>query len=68
MLARGAEVRSTTLTEAFGWADYQALHGERAVLLLAIEPRGWMHVASEPLSFSPAAGWTLLALIEPAAQ
>jgi len=68
MLARGAEVRSTTLTEAFGWADYQALHGERAVLLLAIEPRGWMHVASEPLPFSPAAGWTLLALIEPAAQ
>ena len=38
------------------------------VLLLAIEPRGWVHVASEPLSFSPAAGWTLLALIEPAAQ
>ncbi|UUY08593.1 sodium:proton antiporter [Pseudomonas sp. J452] len=65
LLARGAEVRSTTLTVAFGWDDYRALHGNRATLLLAFDPRGWVHVASEPLAFIPAADWTVLALIEP---
>ncbi|WP_068827990.1 cation:proton antiporter [Pseudomonas sp. BMS12] len=64
-LARGAEVRSTTLTGSFGWQDYQALHGERATLLLAFDPKGWFHIASAALNFTPDADWTLIALIEP---
>ena len=64
-LARGAEVRSTTLSSSFGWQDYQALHGERATLLLAFDPKGWFHIASAELNFTPSADWTLLALIEP---
>ena len=64
LLARGGEVRSTTLSETFGWPEYQALHGERATLLLAFDPRGWVHVAGGPLAFIPAPGWTLLALVE----
>lgn len=65
LLAHGAEIRTTTLSSTFGWADYQALHGSRATLLLAFDPRGWVHVASEHLAFSPSVDWTLVALIKP---
>lgn len=68
LLARAAEVHSTTLTGSFGWHEYQALHGCRANLLLAIDPRGRIHVASDPLNLIPAAGWTLVALIEEAPE
>ncbi len=63
-LARGAEIRATTLSANFGWQDYQDLHGERAILLLAFDPKGWFHIASEELDFTPDADWRLLALIE----
>ncbi|BAN50356.1 sodium:proton antiporter [Metapseudomonas resinovorans] len=63
-LAKGADVRTTTLTAAFGWEEYQALHGNRATLLLARDPRGWVHVATQPLDFTPEKDWTLVSLIE----
>ena len=63
-LARGDEVRSTTLTQAFDWNAYNALYGRRATLLLARAPNGWLHIATQPLSFTPGTGWTLMALIE----
>ncbi|MBB2494575.1 cation:proton antiporter [Aquipseudomonas ullengensis] len=68
LLTRGAEIRSTTLTPNFGWSEYQALHGHRANLLLAIDPRERVHVASEPLAFTPGPDWTLVALIEEAQE
>ncbi|MEO4046109.1 sodium:proton antiporter [Pseudomonas sp. CAU 1711] len=66
-MARGAEIHTTTLTANFGWQDYRELHGERAVLLLAFDPKGWFHVATAELEFTPGADWILLALIEPKA-
>lgn len=63
-LARGDEVRCTTLTPAFDWAAYTALHGRRATVLLARAPNGWLHLATQPLPFTPGTGWTLVALIE----
>ena len=65
LLGQGAELYSTNLTEAFGWDDYQALHGERATLLFARDSSGWVHVVTPDSSLKPAAGWTLLALIQP---
>jgi hypothetical protein len=65
LLGQGAELYSTHLTEAFGWDDYQALHGERATLLFARDSSGWVHVVTPESSLKPAAGWTLLALIQP---
>ena len=62
-LSAGAEIRSTTLTNGFGWAEYQQMHGQNADLLLALNPQGHVLVASQPLSFEPATGWTLVALI-----
>lgn len=64
LLARGAEVRSTLLSENFGWDDYQTLHGDRANLLFARDPNDWLHVATPEQPLKPTSGWTLIALVE----
>ena len=63
-LSKGAEVRTTTLTNTFDWSAYQSLHGDRAVVLIARDPNGWIHIATQPFSLQPCADWTLVALIE----
>lgn len=63
-LSKGAEIRTTTLTATFDWQAYQQLHGETALILLARDPRGWIHVATQPLDIQPGPGWTLVALID----
>ncbi|MFO2463777.1 cation:proton antiporter [Pseudomonas sp. 15FMM2] len=65
LLGQGAELYSTNLTDGFGWDDYQALHGERAILLFARDASGWVHVVTPQSSFKPGPGWTLLAVIQP---
>lgn len=64
LLSRGAEIRTTLLTDTFGWNDYQALHGESAILLFARDPNGRMHVATPQSTLAPGTGWTLLSLID----
>ncbi|MFJ4064897.1 cation:proton antiporter [Pseudomonas sp. NPDC089996] len=64
-LLEGGELFSTTLTEAFGWPHYLALHGERATLLFARDAHGWVHVACPDAPLNPQAGWTLVSLIDP---
>ncbi|KIV71371.1 sodium/proton antiporter (CPA1 family) [Pseudomonas sp. SLBN-26] len=63
-LGRGAEIRITTLTEAFDWAAYQAFHGNRATLLLARDTRGWVHIAGPSQALEPQPGWSLVALVD----
>ncbi|MNN02791.1 potassium/proton antiporter [compost metagenome] len=65
LLNNGAELYSTHLTETFGWADYQALHGERANPLFARDGSGWVHVFGPDSVLKPGPGWTLVALIQP---
>lgn len=65
LLNQGAELYSTTLTEAFTWDAYQQLHGERATLMFARDNHGWVHVATPEHALQPQPGWTLVALIEP---
>jgi CPA1 family monovalent cation:H+ antiporter len=67
-LLAGGELFSTTLTEAFGWQQYLALHGDRATLLFARDPHGWVHVACPDAPLPPQAGWTLVSLIDPEPQ
>lgn len=67
-LHQGSELFSTTLTEAFGWQQYLALHGERATLLFARDAHGWVHVACPDAPLQPLAGWTLVSLIDPQPQ
>ncbi|UXY51909.1 cation:proton antiporter [Pseudomonas tohonis] len=63
-LSRGADIRTTTLTTNFDWNAYRALNGDQAVLLLARDPRGWVHLASAEAPLRPEAGWSLVALVE----
>lgn len=63
-LGRGAEIRITTLTEAFDWPAYQAFHGNRATLLLARDTRGWVHIAGSSQALEPQPGWSLVALVD----
>jgi len=63
-LGRGAEIRITTLTEAFDWAAYQAFHGNRATLLLARDTRGWVHIAGPSQALEPQPSWSLVALVD----
>ncbi|MEC6742169.1 sodium:proton antiporter [Pseudomonas qingdaonensis] len=64
---QGAELYTTHLTEAFGWADYQALHGDRATLLFARDASGWVYVVGPDMALKPGPGWTLVALVQPQA-
>lgn len=63
-LARGAEIRATTLSESFSWEHYRSLHGDATTVLMTLDPRGRTHIASGELSVTPGPGWTLLALID----
>jgi hypothetical protein len=65
LISNGAELYSTTLTDGFGWEDYQALHGNRATLLFMRDDSDWVHVVTPETALKPGSGWTLLALIQP---
>lgn len=65
---RGAEVRRTTLTESFTLAEFQALHGERATLLFTLDTKGRLEIVSAEKPLEPAAGWTLMSLIDPGSE
>lgn len=67
-MSQGAELYTTTLKEGFDWEDYRALHGDRATLLFMRDSTGWVHVVTPDSMLKPSAGWTLLALIQPASQ
>jgi NhaP-type Na+/H+ or K+/H+ antiporter len=67
-LSKGAEIRTTTLTKTFDWPAYQTLHGEKAVVLMACDPSGWIHIATQPLEIQPGPEWTIVALIDAAPE
>ncbi|WP_371230335.1 cation:proton antiporter [Pseudomonas sp. QE6] len=68
LIARGAEVRSTLLSDNFGWAEYQAQHGSRALLLFARDTNGRLHIASPDRPLTPGTGWTVISLVEEAPE
>nr|WP_282452594.1 sodium:proton antiporter [Lysobacter sp. CAU 1642] len=67
MLDNGAAIKSTKLSENFGWKDYREKHGQAAMLLFAIDERGFLRPAHETREWQPKAGWTVITLIPKAA-
>ncbi|MBI1424790.1 MAG: sodium:proton antiporter [Gammaproteobacteria bacterium] len=67
MLGEGAEIRSTKLSEEFGFDEYYKKYF-RAVPLFAITPRGKLLVYTAERELNPAVGWTIISLIPPAEQ
>ncbi|WP_455221630.1 cation:proton antiporter [Kaarinaea lacus] len=61
MLGEGAEIRSTGLTDEFGFDEYYKKY-YRAVLLFAINPRGKLFVYTAEIDLKPTAGWTVVSL------
>jgi NhaP-type Na+/H+ or K+/H+ antiporter len=64
-VVRGAEIRQTSLSEAFGFEQFCAKYGERATPLFAIDPKGRVEIFTDENHFAPKAGWVVLALIDP---
>ncbi|MHC4548197.1 MAG: cation:proton antiporter [Planctomycetota bacterium] len=62
--ASGATVKATKLTEQFGFEQWRARHGDRALPLLAIDGDGRVDVATLDQLLAPEAGETLVALVE----
>jgi CPA1 family monovalent cation:H+ antiporter len=64
LLEKGAKIRSTPLTEKFGFSDlYKQAHGH-LIPLFAISPRGELRIFSTDRDLEPQAGWTVLSIAE----
>ncbi len=67
LLAAGWRIKANALTVAFDWPAFVAQHGADTVLLFGIEPGGKLRVASNRRRTEPRSGWTVIALVPPAA-
>jgi CPA1 family monovalent cation:H+ antiporter len=63
-LVRGAELRTTRLTESFGMNEYRERYGERAVPLFALDPKGRAEVFAAGAKFEPGPEWSVVALVD----
>ncbi|WP_455209139.1 cation:proton antiporter [Kaarinaea lacus] len=67
LLGEGAEIRSTRLSDEFGFDEYYKKY-YRAVPLFAINPRGKLLVYTADTDLNPVAGWTIISLIPKAVE
>ncbi|WP_295389419.1 sodium:proton antiporter [uncultured Thiodictyon sp.] len=65
-LDRGFTIRATPLTATFDFAAFSEKWGERALPLLALDPKGTLHIFATREQPQPLPGWTLLSLLPPA--
>jgi CPA1 family monovalent cation:H+ antiporter len=65
MLAEGAEIRATQLSEEFAFEDFHRHYWKRAVPLFGIDPRGRLRIFTAQDPLEPKPGWTILALVLP---
>jgi CPA1 family monovalent cation:H+ antiporter len=64
LLSQEWVIRSTGLTDHFGWEDYREAWAERALPLMAISPEGQLHPFAEGSHFSPAADWQMVSIVK----
>ncbi|MFO1507654.1 MAG: sodium:proton antiporter [Lysobacterales bacterium] len=67
LLEEGWTIRGTRLSKVFDWPMFLARNGEDSRPLFALDDRGAFRVVSERRGFVPGEGWTVLALVPPAA-
>ncbi len=63
LLDDGAEVRSTTLTDEYGFSDYQETYGDRFLVLFIIDNDDRLHVVTDQASVDPESGEKLISLV-----
>lgn len=65
LLAAGARVKATRLSDSFDFAQYLAARPDRpAIPLFALNPKGYAQPFTLDQELQPAAGWTILGLHE----
>jgi len=62
LISQGAEVRSTSLTEAFTFADLQKKYPGRMIALFAVSPRGSLRLFTTQQRPNPENGWKVVYL------
>ncbi|MFC6632400.1 cation:proton antiporter [Microbulbifer taiwanensis] len=65
LVAKGATIRTTGLTETFTIEDYRETYGNRATPLYALGPQGKIHICTVTHEFALEAGWQVVSLIAP---
>jgi CPA1 family monovalent cation:H+ antiporter len=64
LLSQGWELRSTELTDNFGWKNYRERWKERALPLMGISPKGQLHPFAEDSTVSPDADWQVISVVK----
>lgn len=64
LISKGARIRSTKLTESFGFDELYKQSRGRLIPLFAITPKGQLRIFTAQTKLEPQAGWTILSLAE----
>ena len=67
-LQTGWRIKSSALSDSFGWPEFLVEHGADAVLLFGVEPNGRLRVVNNQRKTEPKSGWTVIALVPPAQE
>jgi len=62
LLSRGAEIKTTTLTEGYDYESYQAQNGGTRIAMLAWNTKRQLMVMSADSDWKPESGWTIASL------
>lgn len=65
LLSQGATIKTTRLSEDFGFGQWQEQNAGSRSLLMAVTPEGRLCMFAPDVSPEPKAGWTLLAIDTP---
>jgi len=64
LISKGVKIRSTKLTESFGFDDLYKQSRARLIPLFAITPKGRLRIFTAQGKLEPKEGWTVLSLSE----
>lgn len=62
MISRGAEIRTTRLTDSFSYQDFKKSQQDEAILLFAMDGKKRLHIVVDEWPVVPKLGWLLIYL------
>ncbi len=62
MLSKGAEIKTTRLTDTFSYQDFINTHQAEAILLFALDEKKRLHMVIDDKPLAPKSGWLLISL------
>ncbi len=65
LLDAGWRIKTTSLTEQYGWPQFQQAWGGRALLLFLLTDKGQLRIANGEAPLQPASGQAVTALVPP---